>query len=296
MTTSQPALTLTADAEAGRPRRWWRRVLTKLLADRSALLGLALLVTLIALALLAPWLAPADPLAVDPRRRLLGPGLPHLLGTDNLGRDLLSRVMWGARASLGVAALATAAVATLGTVLGLVAGYRRGWFDSALMRLGDLLLALPSIVLALAIVGTLGPSLGNVLIGLVAVWWVGFARIVRSVALGAAQHPSIEAARCLGASDWRVLVVHLLPNALPPVLVLASLELGQMILALSSLSFLGLGVQPPTPEWGQMLNEARPFFTSAAYLMLVPGGAIALATLACNLLGDGLRDALDPTA
>ncbi len=242
----------------------------------------------------APIVAPLDPTAVDGRSILAPPSAEHWLGTDNLGRDIFSRIVYGARWSLGAAGLAAAAVVGLGVSVGLAAGYVGGMLDDVLMRVVDVLLAFPSLVLALAIVGTLGPSLQNVLIGMIAIWWVEYARVVRGLTLGVRDREFVEAARCSGAPPSRIVLRHVLPNVVPSVLVLATLELGGLILAISGLSFLGLGAQPPTPEWGTMLNDGRPFFQKAPQLMIYPGLAITVVVAGCNLLGDGLRDVLDP--
>lgn len=272
----------------------WRGVLRRLAADPLAALGLAIIVAFALAALLAPALAPHDPTAVDPFARLQGPSLRHPLGTDNLGRDMLSRLLHGARWSLGLVALATLMVMTIGVTLGALAGYVGGLLDGLLMRVVDLLLAFPGLILALAIAGTLGPGIGSVMIGLVAVWWAPYGRIVRGMVLGLRERPFVEAAQALGFRRGRIVFRHLVPNTLPSVIVLMTLEMGELILVAAALSFLGLGAQPPTPEWGAMLAEARPFLTSAPQLMMYPGLAIGLVVLGFNLLGDGLRDALDP--
>lgn len=263
-------------------------------AHPAGRVGLAIVATVAVLAFAAPLVAPADPTAVDPLRRLAAPTLEAPLGTDNLGRDLASRLLWGARVSLGTAALATALIVTIGVTVGMIVGYVGGLVDEVVMRVVDVVLAFPSLVLALAIAGMLGPSLGSVLIGVVAVAWAEYARVMRALVLGARERPYVEAARAIGASDPWILVRHLLPNVLPPIIVLASLEVGGLILAISGLSFLGLGAQPPTPEWGAMLNDGRAFIASAPQLMVYPGLAISLVVVGFNLLGDGLRDGLDP--
>jgi peptide/nickel transport system permease protein len=204
--------------------------------------------------------------------------------------------VFGSRWSLGTAALATVLVMTIGVAIGSVAGYYGGALDDLVGLVVDMLLAFPSLVLALAIAGMLGPGIVNVMIGLVSVWWVGYARVVRGLVLAVRERPFVEAARCLGAPDRRLILQHILPNVLPPVVVLATLEMGGIILAISGLSFLGLGAQPPTPEWGAMLNDGRPFLFSAPQLMIYPGLAISLVVIGFNLLGDGLRDVLDPRA
>ncbi len=218
----------------------------------------------------------------------------HWLGTDNLGRDIFSRLVHGARWTLGAATLAAAGIVVLGVTIGMVAGYVGGLVDDVLMRIVDVLLAFPSMILALAVVGMLGPSLTNVLIGMVAVWWVDYARVVRGLTLRVVQNDYVLSAHCCGCGRRRMILRHILPNVIPSVIVLATLELGSLMLAISGLSFLGLGAQPPTPEWGTMLSDGRLFFLNAPQLMMYPGVAITLVVLGCNLLGDGLRDALDP--
>jgi peptide/nickel transport system permease protein len=255
----------------------------------------ALIVGLFVLvAVAAPVLAPRDPTDVDARAILAPPSAEHWLGTDNLGRDILSRLIHGARWTLGTAFLAATAIVALGIAVGLVAGYVGGLLDDVLMRVVDVLLAFPSLVLALAIVGMLGPSLRNVVIGMVAVWWVDYARVIRGMAVSTREQEFVTAAHCAGASAPHIIVRHLLPNVVPSVIVLATMEFGALMLAISGLSFLGLGAQPPTPEWGTMLDDGRPFFQRAPQLMLYPGLAITLAVVGCNLVGDGLRDVLDP--
>jgi ABC-type dipeptide/oligopeptide/nickel transport system permease subunit len=256
--------------------------------------GLALVVAFIFIALAAPLLAPYDPTKLHPAQVLAGPSRQFLLGTDNLGRDILSRLLYGSRLSLGTAALAAALIMTIGVTLGAVSGYFRGFVDTLVMRIVDVLLAFPSLVVALAIAGVLGPSVMHAMLGLVCVWWVGYARVVRGLVLSVRERPYVEAARTIGANNARVLWRHIMPNVVPPVIVLATLEIGQLLLAIAGLNFLGLGAQPPTPEWGAMLNEGRPFLQIAPQLMIYPGLAISLVVLGFNLLGDGLRDALDP--
>jgi peptide/nickel transport system permease protein len=256
--------------------------------------GLGLLTLFVLAALFAPAITPYDPAAADPALRLAAPGAGHPLGTDNLGRDVLSRLLFGSRWSLGTAALATTLVMTIGVAVGSIAGYYGGLLDDLVVLVVDVLLALPSLILALAVAGTLGPGIVNVMVGLVSVWWVGYARVVRGLVLAVRERQFIEAARCLGARDRRLILRHVLPNVLPPVVVLATLEMGGIILAISGLSFLGLGAQPPTPEWGAMLNDGRPFLFGAPQLMIYPGLAISLVVIGFNLLGDGLRDVFDP--
>lgn len=271
-----------------------RSLARRFFRDRLAMVGLGVVVLLAVGAIGASSLAPHDPATQDAARRLLGPSLEHPLGTDHLGRDMFSRILFGARWSLGAAASATLIVMVVGTIVGTLAGYYGRLVDAALMRVIDLLLALPTLVLALAIVGTLGPGLRNVMIALVGVTWVMYARVVRGLVLVAREREFVQAALAMGASDGRIMLRHILPNVVPPVIVLATLETGKLILALAALGFFGLGVQPPTPEWGTMLNQGRPFVLGDPQLMLYPGAAITLAVLGFNLMGDGLRDLLDP--
>ena len=266
----------------------------RLLARRSTVVGLAIVAALAVIALLAPWLAPHDPTLVDAAVGFASPSASHWLGTDNLGRDVLSRLVYGARWSLGIVVVATLLIMSAGVAVGVAAGYVGGWLDDVLMRLVDTLLSVPSLLLALAIVGTLGPGIGSLMLGLASIWWVGYARVVRGVVLALRERGFVDAARALGATDRRIIVCHILPSILPTVAVLASLEMGELVLAISGLSFLGLGAQPPTPEWGAMLSDGRTFFFTAPQLMLYPGLVISVAVLGFNLLGDGMRDALDP--
>ena len=266
--------------------RLWRQPLS--------VVGLVLVVAFAAMAVAAPWLAPRDPLAVDPVNRLALPSGDHLLGTDALGRDVLSRIIVGARWSLGAALVVTVLVTVVGVTIGAVSGFVGGQLDSVVMRVVDALLAFPTLLLALAIVGVVGPGLRGVLTGLIAVGWADYARVVRGIVLGLREREYVAAARSAGGRNGHILARHIVPNVVSPVVVLASLEMGQLILALAGLSFLGLGAQPPTPEWGTMLNDGRVFLLTAPQLMIYPGIAISLAVLGLNLLGDGLRDILDP--
>ena len=271
-----------------------RRALHRLVRDRGVVVGALVLVGVGVAAAAAPLLAPFAPNEPHFTATLRGPGSTYLLGADNLGRDELSRLLVGARLSLGSVAVATLAIMFFGVGFGLVSGYYGGIVDSAIQRVVDVLMAFPSLVLALAIAGVLGPSLRSVVISVVAVQWVSYTRLVRGMVLAVRRQPYVDAARSSGASDGWIILRSILPNVLPPVVVLATLELGGVLLTISSLSFLGLGAQPPTAEWGTMLNEARPYFESNPHLMIAPGLAIVVTVLAFNLVGDGLRDALDP--
>ena len=279
----------TIAAGARRRLRW-----VALLREPGTALGLLLVVSLLMAGLLSPWLPLDDPADINLPVRLLPPSAEHLLGTDHLGRDTLSRTVHGARMTLLAAAITLALSMSIALTVGMLSGYHGGWLDSALMGVVDLLLAFPSLILALAVAGALGPGLLNVLLAAGAVWWVGHARIIRGVTLGARQMEYVTAARAAGAGNLRIILRHIAPNILGPIIVIASLDVGWIILGIAGLSFLGLGAQPPTPEWGAMLNDARPHLQTSPRLLLIPGAAIFLAVLAFNLLGDGLRDLLDP--
>ena len=277
-------------ARGSRRRRRW----AALLREPGTALGLFLVASLLLAGLLAPWLPLDDPTEINLPQRLLSPSPEHLLGTDHLGRDTFSRIVHGARMTLLAAAATLALSMTIALTVGILSGYHGGWPDTALMGVVDLLLAFPSLILALAVAGALGPGLFNVLLAAGAVWWVGHARIIRGVTLGARQMEYVTAARAAGAGGPRIILKHIAPNILGPIIVIASLDVGWIILGIAGLSFLGLGAQPPTPEWGAMLNDARPHLQTAPRLLLLPGAAIFVAVLGFNLLGDGMRDVLDP--
>ncbi|MYD93881.1 MAG: ABC transporter permease subunit [Chloroflexi bacterium] len=269
-------------------------MLVGVLREPGTALGLILVASLLLAGLVAPWSPLADPTEINLPDRLLSPSPEHLLGTDHLGRDTFSRLVHGARATLLAAAATLVLSMTIAVTVGLLSGYYGGWPDTALMWVVDLLLAFPSLILALAVAGALGPGLLNVLLAVGAVWWVGHARIIRGITLGEREMAYVTAARASGASDRRIILRHIAPNILGPIVVLASLDIGWIILGIAGLSFLGLGAQPPTPEWGAMLSDARPHLQTAPHLILLPGAAIFVAVLGFNLLGDGLRDLLDP--
>ena len=268
-------------------------VLRKLAGDRFALLGLGIILTVMAVAFLAPYVA-NDPVKVDLAKRLAPSSALFPLGTDHLGRCILSRLIYGTQVSLPIAGLTLAVIILIGIPIGILSGYCGGRVDNIIMRVVDVLLAFPSLVLALVIAGMLGPGLINVLIALASVWWVEYARFVRAIVLSVKAKEFVLAARASGTSDVGIITRHILPDVLSPVIVLATLDMGKLILVISGLSFLGLGAQPPAPEWGAMLNDGRPYLQVAPQLMLYPGLAIMTVVLAFNLLGDGLRDALDP--
>jgi ABC-type dipeptide/oligopeptide/nickel transport system permease subunit len=269
-------------------------VFRRLARDRAALVGALLVVMIGGAALLAPVLAPHDPNAVDVANRFAPRSREFLLGTDHLGRDVLSRMLYGARLSIGATLMATAAIAAIGLVLGMLAGWWGGVVDGLISRLIDLLQALPSLLLPLAVTAILGTGLGNVVIAIAISYWANYARIVRSAVLAERAKLYVEAARASGAPMRRIFRHHLLPNIVGPVVVMTTLELGIILLAISSLSFLGLGVKPPAAEWGAMLSEGRTYLSRAPALMIYPGVGIFVLVLAFNLMGDGLRDFLDP--
>ncbi len=259
-----------------------------------AVSGLALVTVLAAVALAAPLIAPYDPSAIDTFHILEPPSLAHPCGTDTLGRDCLSRLIYGARISLFVGFVAVGIATAVGTVLGAVAGFYGGWIDTAIMRLVDVMLCFPTIFLIMAVIAFLEPSIWNIMVVIGLTGWMGVARLVRAEFLSLKGRDFVLAARISGASNARILFSHILPNAIAPVLVAATLGVGNAILTESALSFLGIGVQPPTPSWGNMLTEGKDNLEIAWWLSLYPGLAILITVLGYNLLGEGLRDALDP--
>jgi peptide/nickel transport system permease protein len=256
--------------------------------------GAAVIIIAVVAAIFGPMLAPFDPAAQQLALRLEGPTGLHWFGLDELGRDIFARVLSGARISLMVGLVVVSVSATVGTLLGAIAGYFGGRVDEAISRIIDVLLAFPGLLLAIALVAVLGPSLTNVVLALSLIGWVGYARLVRSQVLRAREFEFVQAARALGATTPRILLQHIIPTALPAVTVQATLGMGGAILAEAALSFLGLGVQPPTPSWGTMLSYGRSHLLDAPHLTIFPGLAIAILVLGFNFLGDGLRDALDP--
>jgi peptide/nickel transport system permease protein len=289
------ATALTASARlVVAPRSNVGRAWRQLRRNRAALAGLVVIAALVFAAAFAPLLTPYDPYTVALEARLQPPGGAHLLGTDELGRDILARLLFGARVSLWVGLVTVTLAATIGVSGGLLAGYLGGLWDAVIMRLVDVFLAFPVIILAISIVAVRGPGLNNVLIALALVYWTNYARVARSVVLTLREEEYTWAARTLGAGPVRIMVHHLLPNAVAPLVVLASLGMGNAILAEAALSFLGLGIQPPEASWGSMLNYGMQFLRDASFLTTLPGLAIFVTVLGFNLLGDGLRDALDP--
>ncbi|MCC7271128.1 MAG: ABC transporter permease [Alphaproteobacteria bacterium] len=282
-----------AAAVAAAPRdRWraWRRLRRR----PAAMVGLVVVAAFVALALAAPWIAPYDPLKTNFLLVRKPPSGLHWMGTDEIGRDVLSRVLWGARASLLAGVVSVAIALAVGVPLGLLSGYVRGWVDGLLMRITDGLLACPALILAIAMAAFLGPSLTNAMIAIGITATPIFIRLTRGQVLAVVVEDYVEAARALGNPHLRIAVRHVLPNVLPPILVQATLAMASAIIAEAALSFLGLGQQPPAPSWGSMLNIARNFIGQAPWMSWWPGLAIVTVVLAFNLLGDGLRDAFDP--
>ncbi|MBY0294788.1 MAG: ABC transporter permease [Methylobacterium sp.] len=276
--------------EPGSLAAFWRR----LCARPGAVIGLAIVVAVVGMAVLADLIAPYDPTATDWGAVRAAPSLAHPFGGDEVGRDVLSRIIYGARASLRAGLVSVGLAVALGLPIGLVAGYAGGWVDAAIMRLTDALLAIPFLILAIALAAFLGPSLTNAMLAIGLSATSIFVRLTRAQVRAVAAEEFVEAARAVGNPPWRIALVHILPNIVPAILVQATLTIAAAIIAEASLSFLGLGQQPPEPSWGAMLNVAKNFMEQAPWMAIWPGVSIFLAVLAFNLLGDGLRDALDP--
>ncbi len=262
----------------------------------AAVVALFVVAVFIIVAIFAPWIAPADPIKTSWSLIRKAPSWAHWMGTDENGRDVLSRVIYGARASMSAGVISVTIAAGIGVPVGLLAGFAGGWVDTLIGRVVDAMLACPFLILAIALAAFLGPSLQNAMIAIGVTAAPVFVRISRGATLDAATNDYVEAARALGNPAWRVAFRHILPNIVPPVMVQATLAVAGAIIAEASLSFLGLGQQPPAPSWGSMLNSAQRFLTQAPWLAVFPGAAIFLAVLSFNLVGDGLRDALDPRA
>ena len=305
MTPGEPAASMSTTIvlpDAARPaRREWVVFLRRLATRRTALFGLVVVALVVLTAFAAPLVSPFDPIEQDlGDLRLKAPGFRdsagrlHPLGTDHLGRDLLARVIYGARPALLVGFAAVAISGLLGMATGLISGYFGGRIDDVLMRLADIQLAFPFILLAIAVIGVLGPSLQTIIIVIGVSSWVVYARIVRGAVLTLREREFVQAALALGGGDGRVVLRHILPNVLTPWLVVATLDMARVIVIESALSFLGLGVQPPTPTWGGMLADGRVYISTAWWLATFPGLAILITVLGINLFGDGLRDTLDP--
>jgi peptide/nickel transport system permease protein len=294
---SAPAITLQQQPATSAPQTTLRsgpRLWQRLLHNRSALVGGSVLLLIVVIALAAPLIAPYDPIKSNQRLSLTPPSSDHLMGTDRFGRDIFSRVIWAGQTSLPIGLVSVVIGLVFGVSLGLLAGYYGGWFDSVSMRFVDLLLAFPGILLALAIIAILGGSLTNLMIAVGIASIPDYVRITRGSVLSMKQREFVLAARVVGARGPSIMWRHILPNTVAPLIVLATLGTAAAIITGAALSFLGLGVKPPTPEWGNMLAEGREFLQRAPWVAFFPGVAIMLTVLSINLLGDGLRDTLDP--
>jgi peptide/nickel transport system permease protein len=271
-----------------------RRALRKLLRRKAAVFGLCVVALFVLVAVLAPWIAPYDPVKTSWTAIRKAPSALHWFGTDENGRDILSRIVHGASASLRAGVISVSIAVALGVPIGLLAGYRGGWIDAIISRVTDAMLACPFLILAIAMAAFLGPSLRNAMIAIGISATPIFVRLARGATMATMVEDYVEAARAVGNPRWRIALRHVLPNIVPPVLVQATLAIAMAIIAEASLSFLGLGQQPPAPSWGSMLNAAQRFLGQAPWMAIFPGLSIFVVVLAFNLLGDGLRDALDP--
>jgi len=271
-----------------------RRAMLRLVRRRGAMLGLAIVLLFIAIALCAPLIAPYDPVQTSWTAVRKAPSAAYWFGTDELGRDVLSRVIWGSRASLMAGLVSVCISMALGVPIGLLAGYMGGWVDGLISRFTDAMLAVPFLILAIALAAFLGPSLTNAMVAIGVSAMPVFIRLTRAQVLSVKVEDYVEAARAVGNPHWRIALRHILPNTLPPLIVQATLTIATAIIAEASLSFLGLGQQPPAPSWGSMLNTAKDYIDNAPWMAIWPGLSIFLLVLSFNLLGDGLRDALDP--
>jgi peptide/nickel transport system permease protein len=291
---AQAATATTTLVEERPARAEWTRIWSSLRRNRGAMIGLGITLLLVVIAILAPIISPHDPTLMGAGGSLETPSAEHPFGTDKFGRDLFSRIVAGSRLTLFIGVLAVAISCTIGSLLGLLSGYFGGTVDSVIMRAVDVMFSFPDILIALSVVALLGPSLQNAVIavGISAIPW--YARVVRGTVMVEHEKQYFEAARSLGAGHWRLVLRHILPNSLPPILVLATLGFSTAILSAAALSFLGLGAQPPEPEWGLELALGRDLMRQAWWIMTFPGIAIAVTVLGFNLLGDGMREALDP--
>lgn len=271
-----------------------RHILYLIRRSPLSLLGITLFSVFLLLAILAPYIMPYSPFKINLSGAFQQPNIEHLFGTDEMGRDILSRILWGCRISLQVGVTVVLISLCIGTILGGVAGYVGGAVEEIIMRFTDLVLAFPSLVLAMALSAALGPGLNNAIFAISITWWPWYARLIRGQVLSIREAGFVEAARCVGASDFRILFRHIIPNSFGPVIVNASMDFGWAILMTSSLGFLGIGAQPPTPEWGAMINAGRLYFMDKPWIATFPGLAILFVVLASNLIGDGLGEILNP--
>jgi peptide/nickel transport system permease protein len=275
------------------PESEWRRVWSRLARNPMAIGGAAVVLAWVLIAAMAPWISPYDPIDQDVMNRLAPPSAQHWLGLDGIGRDVLSRVLYGGRVSLPVAAVVVVLASIFGTLYGALAGFVGKWPDEVAMRIVDMVLSFPALILAMAIAAALGPSIHNSMLAMLLVWWPPYARLARGQVLALKECDFVPAARSLGLSGRRILLRHILPNSVAPSLVLLAMDFGNAIIITAALSFLGLGAVPPTPEWGAMVAEGRELMQQW-WISTFPGLAILMVAIGCNFIGDGLRDAMDP--
>ncbi len=260
----------------------------------SAAIGIGILLCLILVAIFGPILLPGDPYELNFEEKLQPPSARHIFGTDEFGRDIFIRVIYGARLSLGIAAMTLFISAVSGTIAGMIAGYLGGWVDEIMMRMADIFLSIPSLILALAITAALGPSIHNVMIAIGIAWWPMYARLMRAQVLAVKQNQYVLASQAMGGGASHILLRHILPNSISPIIISAAMDIGNILLAVTALGFIGFGAQPPAPEWGRLVTDGRVYLLSAWWYSTLPGFAIFIAVLGANLLSDGLRDILDP--
>lgn len=272
----------------------WRRVVRGLRKSPLAALGSVIIGILIAMAIFAPFLAPYSPTKMRLSERLSPPSSRHIFGTDDVGRDILSRVIYGSRISLRICTVVVGLTIGIGTILGVTAGYLGGWVDELIMRISDVFLAFPALILAMAIAAALGPSLQNVILAMVVIWWPRYARVARGQVLVLREIDYMIAAKAIGVSGGRTFIHHILPNCISPIIIQATLDLGEVLLTAATLSFIGFGAQPPTPEWGAMISLGRNYLRDNWWYATFPGLAILVTVMGFNLLGDAARDVLDP--
>jgi len=295
---AEQVVELRADAayeNVTRPKSFWNSALRQLIRNNRAILGFAVLLVLVLAAVFAEQIAPYDPIKTNYSNVKQPPSAEHFIGTDELGRDGFSRLIYGARISLAVGFIVSSISVTIGVALGAIAGYFGGIADMTIMRVVDLMMAFPFLVLAIALVAVFGPSLFNMMVALIVLYWIWFARVVRGMVLTLRETEFIVGAKAAGASDIAIIFRHILPNVFPVVVVQGSFSVAEAILIAATLSYLGLGAQPPTPEWGSMLSNAKELMRILPVMSIAPGVAIMITVLAINFIGDALRDALDPT-
>jgi|UniRef100_A0A7C3WWP4 ABC-type dipeptide/oligopeptide/nickel transport system permease subunit len=280
--------------QSRKPRSLWRIAWKRLAKNKLALLGLGIVIFFVIVAILAPYITPYPWNEVDLSRALQPPSWKHLLGTDEFGRDIFSRIIYGTRVSLQFAFFAQLISISIGTILGLISGFYGGWVDDLIMRIVEILFAFPFLLFVIAVVSTLGPGIQNLYLAVALIGWAGVSRIIRGQVLSLRERDFVAGAIAIGASTWRILFRHILPNALSPLIIEATLGMGGMIMLEAGLSFLGLGVQAPTPSWGSMVQAGLAYLRSCWWYPIAPGVVIMIVVFGFNLLGDGLRDALDP--